>query len=626
MAIGCLRIGLDDTDAPGGLCTTWLGAVLAHRLEAAGMPVGERRLVRLNPNAPFRTRGNAAIALIAEGDAALAFELACDAVEEFAPLDAPMTNPGVVVADRPLPVAWYRRAVTDLCTIDDAVAVLDATGARYRGYGNGRGLIGAAAAGAAEFPDLTYELIAYREPSRWGTARDVDPASLFRAEAATFPHTWDTVDLESNVVVCVPHTPDPVLFGVRGESPEWVTAARSSILSEPVAFEVCWTTNQGTDAHLTEGRCGALREGRSYAVGGTVADRPATGSGGHVTVGLADGGKPLRCMAYEPTKSFRTAVRALRPGDRVVVCGSYRHGSLNLEKLAVLELAACATARPPLCPACGRRTTSDGRGRGWKCRVCGAKTRTPELVVEVRTIAPGWYEAPPVARRHLARPLCRGPPVLPGEQRAWWDACYRGDPRLFGGAPSEAALRAAALFRGDGCRVLELGAGHGRDTLYLAREGFSVTALDYSDEAVRLLGANAGSAGLKDRVVALRHDVRMPLPFPDGAFDAVFAHMLLCMELSVDELAALVREVGRVLRPGGRFVYTVRHTGDAHATEGTVRPDGCREYGGFTVRFFDVALVDRLAKGFVLESVEPFEEGALPRRLWRVAMRRQEEA
>ena len=77
MAIGCLRIGLDDTDAPGGLCTTWLGAVLARRLEAAGVPVRERRLVRLNPNAPFRTRGNAAIALHAEGDPELAFVMAC---------------------------------------------------------------------------------------------------------------------------------------------------------------------------------------------------------------------------------------------------------------------------------------------------------------------------------------------------------------------------------------------------------------------------------------------------------------------------------------------------------------------------------------------------------------------
>ncbi|MEN6341398.1 MAG: tRNA(Ile)(2)-agmatinylcytidine synthase [Methanospirillum sp.] len=413
MAIGCLRIGLDDTDAPGGLCTTWLGTVLAGRLEAAGLPVRERRLVRLNPNAPFRTRGNAAIALLAEGDPALAFELACAAVEKFAPLDAPMTNPGVVVADRPLPGACYRRAVTDLCTVGDTVDALDAAGARYRGYGNGRGLIGAAAAVAAEFPDRTYELLAYRESARWGTPREVDAPSLFRAEAATFPRTWDSVDLENDAVVCVPHTPDPVLFGIRGESPAWVARARSFVLSEPVAFEACWTTNQGTDAHIVPGRCGTLREGRSYAVEGTVADRPATGPGGHVTLRLEDGCKRLRCMAYEPTKGFRGVVRLLRPGDRVVVRGSYLHGSLNLEKFAVLEVAACVAARPPPCPACGRRTTSAGRGQGWKCRACGARTREPELVVEARAIAPGWYEVPPMARRHLARPLCRGPPQLP---------------------------------------------------------------------------------------------------------------------------------------------------------------------------------------------------------------------
>ena len=145
---------------------------------------------------------------------------------------------------------------------------------------------------------------------------------------------------------------------------------------------------------------------------GTVAEPPVTGPGGHVTVRLVDGGEDLRCMAYEPTKGFRSVVRALRPGDRVVVCGSYLHGSLNLEKLRVIEVAESAVLRPPPCPACGRRTTSAGREQGWKCRACGARTREPEVVVETRAIAPIWYEVPPGARRHLARPLCRGPPDL----------------------------------------------------------------------------------------------------------------------------------------------------------------------------------------------------------------------
>ena len=269
MAIGCLRIGLDDTDAPGGLCTTWLGAVLAGRLEAAGVPVRERRLVRLNPNAPFRTRGNAAIALLAEGDPSLAFELACAAVEEFAPLDAPMTNPGVVVADRPLPLACYRRAVTDLCTVGDTVDVLDAAGVRYRGYGNGRGLIGAAAAVAAEFPDRTYELLAYREPSRWGPPREVDAESLFRAEAATFPRTWDSVDrCRTARSSASPTRPTRSSSGFAARVPNGSRGRARSSRSEPVAIETCWTTNQGTDAHLVRGRCGTLRDGRSYAVGG----------------------------------------------------------------------------------------------------------------------------------------------------------------------------------------------------------------------------------------------------------------------------------------------------------------------------------------------------------------------
>lgn len=414
MAIGAdrFRIGLDDTDAASGLCTTWLGAVLAERLESRDFQVRERRLVRLNPNAPFRTRGNAAIAILADGDPGEAFRVACALVEEYAPLDAPMTNPGVVVTERPIPPAFYTQAVTDLCLVDEALRALDAAGARYRGYGNGRGLIGATAAAAAEFPDHTYELLVYREPARWGTPREVDARSLFAAEAATAPHTWDSVDRENRVVVCIPHTPDPVLFGIRGDSPDWVRQARELVVAEPAALEACWVTNQGTDAHLVRGTCGALHEGRSYTVAGTVSTLPSTGEGGHVTLLIEDRGEQVRCMAYEPTKGFREAVRALRPGDRVIACGSFRHGSLNLEKLCVVSIADAVALRPPPCPSCGKRTTSAGTHKGFKCRRCGARTLRPERAVEERSIGPGWYEVPPVARRHLARPLCRGLPEL----------------------------------------------------------------------------------------------------------------------------------------------------------------------------------------------------------------------
>jgi tRNA(Ile2)-agmatinylcytidine synthase len=259
-------------------------------------------------------------------------------------------------------------------------------------------------------PDRTSEILVYREPKQWGTPREVDRDSLFAAEAATFPHTWDTVDVVNDVVVCVPHTPDPVLFGIRGESPSWVMVARSMVKSERPAIEQIWVTNQGTDAHLLDGTCGTLREGLSYRVRGVVASAPKTGTGGHVSFTIRDGDHSVRCMAYEPTKNFRQIVRELVPGDDVIAVGSYKKGSVNLEKMRVVSLARPVRTRPPVCAACNKRMTSNGRGKGWKCRRCGVHACEPEVQEISRTLATGWYEVPPTARRHLAKPLCRGGP------------------------------------------------------------------------------------------------------------------------------------------------------------------------------------------------------------------------
>ena len=61
-----IRIGIDDTDSPDGMCTTYLGALLCERLENLGYTIADRLLIRLNPNAPFKTRGNAAICIVLE--------------------------------------------------------------------------------------------------------------------------------------------------------------------------------------------------------------------------------------------------------------------------------------------------------------------------------------------------------------------------------------------------------------------------------------------------------------------------------------------------------------------------------------------------------------------------------
>ncbi|WP_031486601.1 class I SAM-dependent methyltransferase [Streptomyces bicolor] len=208
-------------------------------------------------------------------------------------------------------------------------------------------------------------------------------------------------------------------------------------------------------------------------------------------------------------------------------------------------------------------------------------------------------------------------------QREHWQQTYGTHPGMYGERPSEPAVHAAHVFRAAGAReVLELGAGHGRDALYFAREGFTVLATDFSPVGLEQLQAAADAQGVAGRVTTAVHDVREPLPVADASVDAVFAHMLLCMALSTKEIGALVAEVGRVLRPGGTFVYTVRHTGDAHYGAGTGHGDDIWEHGGFAVHFFPRGLVDALADGWALEEVHPFEEGDLPRRLWRITQAR----
>jgi cyclopropane fatty-acyl-phospholipid synthase-like methyltransferase len=210
-------------------------------------------------------------------------------------------------------------------------------------------------------------------------------------------------------------------------------------------------------------------------------------------------------------------------------------------------------------------------------------------------------------------------------QREHWCASYEPGVERFGAEASEPAEVAAALFAVEGVhQLLELGAGQGRDTLHFARNGLRVHALDYADSAAGALREKAVAAGLSDEVSVTRHDVRERLPFADESFDACYSHMLLCMALTTSELEELAAEVRRVLRPGGLQVYTVRTTGDAHYGAGRDRGDDMYEMGGFIVHFFSRRLVEHLSSGFELLEVVEFEEGALPRRLFRVTLRRAE--
>jgi SAM-dependent methyltransferase len=208
-------------------------------------------------------------------------------------------------------------------------------------------------------------------------------------------------------------------------------------------------------------------------------------------------------------------------------------------------------------------------------------------------------------------------------QQQHWNRNFNERPDMFGEVPSDPAQRALELLIPEGrSTILELGGGQGRDAFFFARSGFHVTMVDYSQVAVEGVNARAETSGLGQSVRAIQHDIREPLPFGDETFDAAFSHMLFCMALTNTEAERLSSEVWRILKPGGLNVFTVRHTGDPHYGTGIHRGEEMYEVGGFIVNFFDRAKVERLAPGFELLSVAEFEEGGMPRRLFRVTLRK----
>ncbi|ELZ58611.1 MULTISPECIES: tRNA(Ile)(2)-agmatinylcytidine synthase [Halorubrum] len=452
-------VAVDDTDSrERGMCTTYVATRIAERLAAAGGRVRRRLLVRLNPAVKHKTRGNAAVALHVTGvEAERAAAVAVEAVDEFAAASDPRTSPGVVVADRgvagdpfgptgsPIPDAvaeFARRALRERLSVAEAVELADEHDFRHAAVGSaggagegesvaGRGRVGAlAAVGApAAFDDWTVERISYRELDRCGTPRDVDVESVFAAAEEGYPTVWDTVDRETGAAVCVPNAPGPILHGIRGDDADACRAVAAAIDGEAVDRAATFLTNQGTDAHLAPGRIGDLRDGAGYRVAGVVAGAPETRRGGHVHVAVADdrgGGDrgregdgadtdALRAVAFAPTGRFRDRVRSLRPGDRVTLCGEHEvradadgpASTLKLEKFAVRDLVRTEPA-VPTCPDCGRSMSSAGRDQGYRCRDCGTRAAGKVETPVDRDLDPGWYEVPPSARRHVAKPLVRG--------------------------------------------------------------------------------------------------------------------------------------------------------------------------------------------------------------------------
>jgi tRNA(Ile2)-agmatinylcytidine synthase len=420
-----MHIGLDDTDSTRNGCTTYIAALLVEELEKIQAKfIDYPNLIRLNPNVPWKTRGNGALCLRFEFEEGLEAEIkkmATDIVEEHSDLNFKGTDPGIVFFEGShIPEVFRdfaKKTETSITKLKDALKLIEKFEAKAVGFNTRRGIIGALAAiGETLQDDHTYELIAYRNQENRGLKRRIDEDSIFEMDRLTQPYTFNNVDYEKHRVIITPRGPDPILFGIRGETPEIVKKAFAMVKPlEPVERWMIFRTNQGTDAHLTRAtKLNQIKPYHSVIAKGTVSRPPRIVPLRHVIFDIQDATANVDCAAYEPTGDLRKVAKRLVEGDEVEVYGAERHQkgkplTINLEKINIQSLAPKMVNRNPVCQTCGKSSESMGRGQGFRCKKCGAKLPNVEKVVlaEERHVKLGLYATSTRSQRHLTKPLRR---------------------------------------------------------------------------------------------------------------------------------------------------------------------------------------------------------------------------
>ena len=203
------------------------------------------------------------------------------------------------------------------------------------------------------------------------------------------------------------------------------------------------------------------------------------------------------------------------------------------------------------------------------------------------------------------------------QQSQHWEKNFSNKPEMFGLEPSIPAKKALNFFKEKKINnIIELGAGLGRDSIFFAKNNIKIQALDYSSSGIKIINHKIKKNNLSNYISTKLFDVREKLPFKDNSIDACYSHMLYCMALTIDDLQKLNNEIHRILKPNGLNIYTVRHTNDGDYKNGKHIGEDLYENDGFIVHYFSEEKVNSLLNGFKNITLEKFEEGTFPRKLF----------
>lgn len=417
-----VHIGFDDTDSAKGRCTTNLAFKTISKLksETDSTFIDYPLLVRLNPNIPWKTRGNGAVCLRIKTDQpSQIIEYMVKILRTESDM-AHGANPGLAIFEGDnIPLAlrqFSNRAMYDVIKMEEAENLASRLSIQIFKYGEGLGIIGAMASiGSLLEGDHTYEAIAYRKEEHHGSTRKIDKSKVSKINTDTYPFTFNCFDSIHHRVLIAPHGPDPVFCGIRGEDPRTVVRALHYVMPvEKLEGYMVFRTNQGTNMHLqNELPLEEIGNHKAGYIRCKVTKKPIIIRGGHVLFEVSGfSNKKYPVAVYEPTGLGSIASKLIEGDDIDIGIGvsmnnPHRSSILNVEYLSILKIAKEIVNINPLCNKCGKRMKSEGKNKGFQCKICGDKKGLKLSVTNHRDIQLGIYLPYLKAHRHLTKPIHR---------------------------------------------------------------------------------------------------------------------------------------------------------------------------------------------------------------------------
>ena len=414
-----LNIGFDDTDSPKGMCTTFLAYKIVdllrkHNTEFLDFP----RLIRFNPNIPWKTRGNGAVSIrIKTRNPSKVKNQIKNLVSKYSDVKNG-ANPGLVFFESDTIPSEFTNfsnlAMWQLIKRNNAKRFAKKNDLEFFYQGNGQGLVGAIGAIGYDFQDHTLELLSYRKRTKFGKERKISTESVKIMQEKTYPNTFNSFDTKKGRILITPHGPDPVFYGVRGENVSSLVYATKILKSdEKLDGYMIFKSNQGTGDHLkNELNFENMKPYASGKITGIVSNTPKIVKGGHVFFKIISKNHEFWCAVYKPTGISSIASNLIR-GDKICVGGGVRKASkkfpriINLEFIDIIHLEKNLSKSNPICKKCNKKMKSKGQNQGFQCIRCGKKS-SKKITVEIsRKVKKQLYIPNMSAHRHLTRPLQR---------------------------------------------------------------------------------------------------------------------------------------------------------------------------------------------------------------------------